>query len=196
MADAHTTREAWLLAATQLLRPMLDEVGAPEVDYTKIRVTMGFPSVRAMSMTAPRIGECWPKSSSADEATEIMISPRLAAPVQVLDTLLHELCHAVLPPGAGHKAPFVKLARALGMEGKPTATFAGPALKTKLEGLAGQLGALPHGAITGGSGSKKQSTRMLKCLCKECGYTVRLSAKWLEVGPPICPTDELTMVEG
>lgn len=34
---------------------------------------------------------------------------------------------------------------------------------------------------------KKQGTRMIKCACGECGYTVRTTAKWLEVGPPCCP---------
>lgn len=33
----------------------------------------------------------------------------------------------------------------------------------------------------------KQTTRMKKAECGQCGYTVRLSAKWLEVGPPGCP---------
>lgn len=34
---------------------------------------------------------------------------------------------------------------------------------------------------------KKQTARLLKAECAECGYTVRVTAKWLEVGPPHCP---------
>lgn len=34
---------------------------------------------------------------------------------------------------------------------------------------------------------KPQTGRMLKACCGECGYTVRVTAKWLEVGPPHCP---------
>lgn len=34
---------------------------------------------------------------------------------------------------------------------------------------------------------KKQTTRMLKACCSDCGYTVRVTSKWLEVGPPHCP---------
>jgi hypothetical protein len=37
------------------------------------------------------------------------------------------------------------------------------------------------------SGPKKQTGRLLKACCAECGYTVRVTAKWLEVGPPHCP---------
>jgi hypothetical protein len=33
----------------------------------------------------------------------------------------------------------------------------------------------------------KQTTRLLKAACSECGYTVRVTQKWLEVGPPHCP---------
>jgi hypothetical protein len=36
---------------------------------------------------------------------------------------------------------------------------------------------------------KKQSTRMLKAECLECGYTIRLTKKWADVGLPSCPTD-------
>jgi hypothetical protein len=36
---------------------------------------------------------------------------------------------------------------------------------------------------------KKQSTRMLKAECPECGYTIRLAKKWAEVGLPSCPSD-------
>ncbi len=34
---------------------------------------------------------------------------------------------------------------------------------------------------------KPQTGRLLKACCAECGYTVRVTAKWLEVGPPHCP---------
>ena len=30
---------------------------------------------------------------------------------------------------------------------------------------------------------------MIKCMCVECGYTVRTSSKWLAIGAPICPVD-------
>jgi hypothetical protein len=36
------------------------------------------------------------------------------------------------------------------------------------------------------SGRRKQSTRMLKLECTNCGYTVRTTQKWIEVGLPTC----------
>lgn len=43
--------------------------------------------------------------------------------------------------------------------------------------------------FVGGSSNqkKKQTTRLKKAECSQCGYTVRLTQKWLEVGPPGCP---------
>ena len=34
---------------------------------------------------------------------------------------------------------------------------------------------------------KVQSTRLLKALCPDCGYVIRVTAKWVEVGLPVCP---------
>lgn len=33
----------------------------------------------------------------------------------------------------------------------------------------------------------KQSTRLIKAYCDECGYTVRVTRKWIRVAFPICP---------
>ena len=33
----------------------------------------------------------------------------------------------------------------------------------------------------------KQTTRMLKCECPACGYTVRTTRKWLDIAVPTCP---------
>lgn len=54
-------------------------------------------------------------------------------------------------------------------------------------------GPLPHARLdTAGemTAPKKQTTRLLKCECAECGYTVRTARKWLEqVGAPLCPIE-------
>jgi len=43
---------------------------------------------------------------------------------------------------------------------------------------------------------KTQTTRMRKCVCAECGYTVRTTMKWLLVGVPHCPLHGAMEVEG
>ena len=166
------------------MRGLFIDKGRPVPE--KVRVSCGFPGGRGNKRTT--IGQCWQPAASADNHHEIFISPRIADGGEVLAILAHELCHAALPPGTGHKKPFATLAYSLGLEGKPTATVAGPAFKQYSDGLMASLGAYPHGALSdAGSGIKKQTTRMIKCTCAECGYTVRTTAKWLAVGVPHCP---------
>lgn len=38
-----------------------------------------------------------------------------------------------------------------------------------------------------------QTTRMRKCWCEKCGYTIRTTAKWLATGVPLCPCNGETM---
>lgn len=98
----------------------------------------------------------------------------------------------------GHGKQFGQLARACGLEGKLTATFAGDDLRDICEGwVEGRLGPYPHSKLTPDSktsGPKKQGTRMIKCVCEGCGYTARTTGKWLdEKGTPICPCNKEAM---
>jgi hypothetical protein len=74
-----------------------------------------------------------------------------------------------------------------------TETVAGPEFLTWLEPIVTRIGAYPGGSLVA-TGRKKQTTRMIKCPCEGCGYTVRTTQKWLEdAGAPICPTDAVQM---
>jgi hypothetical protein len=181
------TREQWLNAAIGHYRPVFAGKGHPIPD--KVRVSCAFPSVRALSGTANhRIGECWSGQASADGTIEMMISPAIAEPLRVLDILAHELCHASVGNECGHKGPFRKLALAIGLEGKMTATHGGDAFKRHAQTIVDALGPYPHAALDARVGRKKQTTRMIKCECPECGYIARVAQKWLiDVGPPECP---------
>lgn len=179
------TREAWLERAVNELRPFFSGVNFPVPE--RVRVTCGFPSVRALSTKRPVIGQCWDAKASADLANEVMISPRLHDPMVVLETLVHELGHAAVGLECGHKGAFRKMMKAIGLEGKPTATVAGERLRASLVDVVGVLGPYPHAKFDPRVGHKKQTTRLIKCECSECGYTVRTTAKWLEVGAPHCP---------
>lgn len=185
-------RETWLLAAIEELRPLFDAAGSPLT--RPVRVAMGFPSSRAFSAKNPRIGECWHAEASADGTVEMIVSPVLDDPLVVLATLAHEQAHAILGQGVGHRAPFTKLVRKIGLEGKPTATHAGPVFIEQTASILQRLGPLPHARITGNGSRKKQTTRLVKCECSECGYIARTSRQWLDdAGPPICPTDRVQM---
>lgn len=185
----YETREQYLTAAVKLMEPLFQRNGA---SLPKVRVSTGWPSTKALSRKNRRIGECWDKSASADGVFEIFISPcldKVAEPSGVLATLVHECDHAAVGLECGHKGAFKKLAKKLGLEGKMTATVAGEALLAEIKAWSEQLGDYPHAKLDlTKSPRKKQSTRMIKCECGQCGFTVRTSRKWLdEVGAPHCP---------
>ena len=179
------TREQYLNAFLTEIRPVFESLGYPLPE--KIRVTCGFPSQQARSMLR-RVGEHWHGSASDDNTHEIMISPVLADRWDVLSTLTHELVHAALPLGTGHKGDFPKLAKLLHLEGKPTSTTHGEKFRESFSPIADSLGDYPHARLNVSS-RKVQSTRMIKAACPCCGYTVRLTKKWADLGLPSCPVD-------
>jgi hypothetical protein len=177
------TREEWLEAGVRHLRINFDAAGHT---LPPVKVSCSWPGGGS---ARKRIGECWPTKMSAAKVNEIFISPMVADPVQALDILVHELCHAVDDCASGHKAPFVRIARSVGLEGKPTATHAGEALKISLQCIAKAIGEYPHRRLDL-SGRKKQTTRNLKHECPECGATWRMAAKWGKpIACPVCAHD-------
>ena len=188
MLNKHTTREAWLNALTAELAPAFKLHGAPLPK--KIRIAIGFTSSGARGKG---IGECWDSTASGDGAFEIQIRPDISDPLEIAAILTHELCHAAAGIKAGHGKDFKKIAVAMGLVGKMKATTGGPEFVKLTKQMLHNLGKLPHARLDTSAASrarpKKQTTRLLKAECEECGYTVRVSKKWLDdAGAPICPT--------
>ena len=177
------TREEWLLQMVERLRPAF--AGAGKEIPANVRVSCGWTSTRALAAKSRSIGECWPSQWSKDRTHEVFISPCLDEVVAVSATLVHELIHAVLDCEHGHKGPFRKLALQLGLTGKMTATVAGPELTERLNALAAAIGPYPHATLDR-TMRKKQGTRMIKVFCVSCGYTVRTTRQWIEMGLPTC----------
>lgn len=185
------TREDWLQRAVSSLRPRFAAAGYALPDV--VHVSVGLPSKRALSTRNRVVGQCW-NGASADGKSHIFISPLLADGVEALDTLAHELVHVVTPK-AKHGAKFVKAANAVGLtKGLPTGIEAGPELRAELERLNAEC-PYPHVALDARS-VPKQSTRLVKVECAECGYVARVTRKWLDAaGAPICPIDACAMEE-
>jgi hypothetical protein len=97
--------------------------------------------------------------------------------------------------GGQHVRYIGKCARAVGLEGKLTATGAGEALVGEMKAWHATLGAYPHATLNPADRpTKKQTTRMVKCECDACGYIARTSAKWInDVGAPLCPCNKKPM---
>lgn len=175
---APTSREDWLNAFITESRAVFKQHGMPLP--AKIRAAIGFTS---KGSRGKRIGECWSDSASADGTFEVFIVPSIMDSRRVADILTHELCHAAAGIEAGHKGPFFKIARALGLEGKLTATVGGPAFYAWADPILDRLGPIPHatlGANAVSTSPRKQTTRMLKVSCGECGFTFRVARSWLD----------------
>ena len=182
-------RETYLQNAITELRPLFKHHGFPVPKLVK--VTCGWPSKSAGRSNKRRVGECWDKTASADKkTTNIIISMVIEDGVAALDILAHELVHAAVGNEHAHKGPFKTLARAIGLEGKLTATTAGVELTKTLKAIVKKIGKYPHSKIDFDS-RKKQSTRMVKIECLFCGFIARASRSALEkCGHPTCGCGE------
>jgi len=179
-----TTREAWLTHFVEkYLWPRIEVAGGQRP--ARYRVSVGFPKGRRGSK-GHSIGQCWAQEMSADQSCEIFVSPELDA-AQALAVLSHEVCHAAVGVQHGHRAPFKKLALAIGLSGPmratvPTAEFE----ETIRTWIAGEP-AYPHAPLSAATSPTKPGSRLLKACCEVCGYTVRVTRQWLDIASPVCP---------
>lgn len=188
-------REEWLnQVSEQQVKPLL-ALHVGDVGY-KYRVSVGFSKGSRGGKCGESIGQCWAPAVSADKTHEIFISPKLGA-FEAVEVLIHEHIHASAGVKAGHKGEFKRLAVAVGLTGKMTATSAGPELAAKLKAFLAAFAAYPHGVMKVDKNTPKPGSRLVKCQCATCGYTVRTTAKWLLVGAPLCPCsgDEMQIEE-
>lgn len=176
MSKAKLTREQWL---TRMLRnnitTLLGRHGASvPVDC---KVSVGFPGGGS---ARKRIGECWPRARSSIKVNEIFINPKISDVRKIVDVLIHEAIHASDDCASGHKGHFAKVAKSVGLTGKMTATVAGPELQQWIDAQIASFPPFEYGSLDVDS-RKRQTTRMLKHECNECGAIWRMSAQWSSI---------------
>lgn len=184
------TREAWLRAAVRKMAPWLKEQAELELDVEKTPALCGFAKgIRGKNV----IGACYHHGVVPEDEKQrvIFIFPTLDRPVQVLETLLHEMVHAALPNEVAHKGPFKRAVKALGLAGKATATYAeeGSPLHIALTALAEELGPYPHSRLAPiqKPGKKSKGWPRYKSI-NEPAYKVLVSPKMLDAhGAPRDP---------
>lgn len=214
MKGKKMNRETWLNQMAALMAPRFTELGFP---LPKFRVSIGFTSVGA---NGGANGQCWSDSCTEDKHFTIFISPAEGTSLAIAAILNHELIHAAVGLKEGHKGKFVSMMKSTGMKRPFTCSIAGDDFAAWVKPFIDQLGEIPHsqlmvrgtdklklfkkdgggmeaigdgGEAEGGPVNnlpKKQTTRMLKCTCRDeaCGYTARITRKWIdELGAPICP---------
>jgi len=191
MKPVPLTREAWLLFAVGHVAPIFAEAGFA---VPRVRVSCAIP---ATTRRGSAVGQCWPTSRSDDGVNEIHISPIYADPVEVLDTLVHELVHAVDDCKNRHGAEFKKIALAVGLQGRMREASAGALLKDRLQTIASvliaELGPYPHARLSVGGAMYESARKPARAECPHCRFKVSMLRNHLKLGPPICPKDMVPM---
>lgn len=178
--EPKANREAWLRAAYDLIRKeALPE--APEA----VAISWSFPSKGGAAASRRTIGECHYREGSAvavEGGRAILISPTLQTAFALIETLAHEMVHAALPAGCGHRAAFSQFAARIGLVKPWTATTAGPELAAKIEAWLKVLPAWPGGHLRI---IATQKGRQIKATCG-CGRILRGSRATFDQGPILC----------
>lgn len=160
-------REDWLTRQAAEIAPMLEAAGHK---LPKVRITCGFPLGRKS-----KVSQVWPAAASSDGTVEVLISPTISDAGTVFTVLLDALAAACGAP-----------LEAVGLD--PTGAMTDMRWLPIIEAA----GDYPHAALLVGE-KPTQSTRMLKACCPDCGYTVRLTAKWARLGLPECPVNRVEL---
>jgi predicted SprT family Zn-dependent metalloprotease len=179
-------RETWLNLMIDKSVPLFDEAGFKISDIRdKLKVSCSFIQGSRGSKLKNAIGVHYNPSVSADGFHEMMIQPSISDSVQAVGVLIHEMVHSIqthlyhdkngflnVKP---HGKEFRKIAIAVGLQGKMTATTESPELKVIIQKWIDELGEYPHAKMTLNDSRKKQSTRLLKLECTHCGFICRAS---------------------
>lgn len=180
-----SNREQWLIEASKELEK-----------HFFFKATKSLPSKLAVSCGIPKgpataIGQCWDPKVSSDGTTHIFVCPSLDDPYKVLETLLHELCHAVIGTSYGHGKEFGRIARSVGLEGKLTSTKVTPESKTGklITSIQEALGDYPHKALNKRPTKKiaTQPKRVTLVSPRDEEYKVSIKAALLSEGHPLDP---------
>ena len=176
-------REQWLMQAVDYLIPLFERAGYA---VPIVKVSIGFPSTGSKGR---HLGQCWSTKSAVDGLNQIYIAPHLPTALDVLDTLVHELVHAVDDCQSGHGENFKKIALDVGLKGPMRSAGAGDWLKRDLIQIVESLGSFPHGRLSLPIRTMQKDPKRPGAKCAKCGYEIVMINRHLLLGPPLCPKD-------
>lgn len=178
------TREEWLMEARDELSKTF--FTKPSRRLPPTAVSCGIPAGSPKA-----IGQCWAADLSDEKVTEIFVCPSQDDPMMVIGILLHELVHAAVGVDAQHGKDFVRVARAVGLEGPAKHCLPDEACKKRLEPILERLGAYPHKKLkkTKEKVKKPQKKRVKLIDPQNEAYVISMEKEILdEFGPPVGPS--------
>lgn len=146
------------------------------------------------------------KTTDKEAVQEINLSAETLRNCNPGGVLIHELAHAENhtlgiedAPRNVHNKKFKAMAEQLGLIVKPRDKRYGYGFTDLGDGAKAFLGSIKFDNEMFKlnrlePSSLKAGTRLLKCQCPKCEYTVRVTQKWINVGLPVCPCGEEMMV--
>lgn len=189
VSGAIMNREEWLaLCAEQFLWPRIRASRGKRPK--KVRLSVGFPKGSRGGKSGHAIGQCWSAQASADGHCEVFVSPELDCE-KAIGVLAHELVHVSVGTHCDHRGPFKELARKIGLVGPMRFTVPSESFRADILDWMARAPAFPHAPLRVPAGQvPKPGSRLLKCFCPGCGYTVRVTRQWLDIALPKCPDVE------
>lgn len=129
----------WLRKAAIRLAADVFKTAGVAVDPGSFDVSFGYPL--AMQRTRTIGGRTHYIGGLAIGTSAIVIPPQ-PDPIKILSILAHEMVH-IVAPGDGHRAPFQRIAGAIGLLPPWITTPAGPELIERIKQIAVDLGPMP-----------------------------------------------------
>ena len=164
--------EEWLKLLVDECLNMLNNAGIDTKQHTGAGVeihisdTRGRKRVTNNQKGSHALGLCYAKSSSTGNKRVIEVDRETDDLWETIDTVAHEVTHAVLDENEGHKGRFPKLVKDLfKLGGKPTATTPTEEMKELFYDFLVANGGYPHIAFR--PRHRKQTTRMVKVWCTD-----------------------------
>lgn len=164
------------------MRTWFDDLGFP---LPPIEARTGFSS---SGRRTRNIAESW--SQDGGKSFVIFVRPDHNDEFEVAAAIAHQMCRISVWDKDDHGFLFRHLAVSIGLRGRKSESPPGNLFRELVGPVLEQTGAMPSQAIEHADVAQKtrQTTRMVKVTCADCGYIARVSRKWLnEVGPPLCP---------
>jgi len=179
------SRQEWLTLVAGEMEKWFEELSFPVPAY---EIRSGFHSSGKRSNA---IAEAWLKDGDdQDETYVIFVRPDVEDEVNISASIAHQFC--LISVGkrdhSGHLFRHVSIS--IGLKGRKTETKPGTIFKELLKPVLTKVGKLPATSykMAQTSTPMRQTTRMKKVECPECGYVARVSRKWIDkLGPPHCP---------